>query len=124
MSVDVVCRAMLLTVLFSALLPGWIASKVKAVAPALPTASPTVVVPAANDGLPRAPGASIALSSAEKQSTGRPGGGKKKKKKKTTVSLNVAGSTAAPDTDNDVESAKRVAGSKSVKKRFVRAFGH
>jgi hypothetical protein len=100
---------------------GWIASKVKEVAPALPTASPTVVVPPINDGLPKAPGAANGIASVEKQTTRRRVRGKKKT---TTASSNVAGSTAAPDNEPEGGAAKRAAPLKSVRKRSVRALGH
>lgn len=100
---------------------GWIASKVKEVTPALPPASPPVVVSPSSDGSPKAPGAANGIASVEKLTTRSRG---RKKKKTTTVSSNVAGSTAAPDNEAEDGAAKRAAPLKSVRKRSVRALGH
>lgn len=67
-------------VIFAIVVIGWIASKVKEVTPVMPTASPSVAnSPMTNDGLPKAPGASLINS--DKQTSRR----KSRKPKKTTT---------------------------------------
>jgi hypothetical protein len=99
---------------------GWIASKVKEVAPVLPQASPTMPSPLVNDGLPRVPTASMISVNGDKLATRRRG----RNRKKTTTASNSVGSTDAPDADADAgegNSSKREKSSKRTRKRSVRA---
>lgn len=96
---------------------GWIVSKVKAVAPALPANDATTSNPSINEGLPKAPGGSMGIPSAEQATTKR----RRNRTKPTPSSL--TGSTAAPTKDDDDEgSSKGDDSSKAIVKRFIRAF--
>ncbi len=95
----------------------WIASKVKAVTPALPAGN---VAPSVNDGVPKVAGGSMAVQSGEKQTTKRRRRGSKK-----TTKAKIVTTTAAPkkdgegssngDDDDDDDNAK------TILKRFIRA---
>ncbi|CAF3776043.1 unnamed protein product [Rotaria socialis] len=100
---------------------GWIYSKAKGAAPALPAnpaegdADTTTPISSANDELPKVAGDSMAVP-AEENATGKP---RKNKRKKTTSGGSSASSSAAPTNKND-GSASGADTLKSVKKRLIR----
>lgn len=89
----------------------WIASKVKAVTPAVSTAD----TPAPeNDGLPKIPGGSMGIPNEVQSTTRRRKGGRKK----VTVP-GLIGSTIAPENDDD-GSSKGEDAPKSIRKRLIK----
>jgi len=93
----------------------WIASKVKAVTPALPAGNVVPSNPSVNDGVPNAAGGSVPIQSGGKQTT--------KRRRKKTTKAKIVSTTAAPpkkdgegsDDDDDDD------GAAAIVKRFIRA---
>jgi hypothetical protein len=71
----------------------WIASKVKAVAPVLPSGDATTVSPSVNNELPKVPGGSMAIPGEDKPSTKRRGHGRRKTKTTPATTTNSAASS-------------------------------
>ena len=98
----------------------WIASKVKAVAPAIPTAAPTSTIPSANNPGAKGSGGSMIIPGGERLSTKRRG---HRKKPKTTPSPPLVTTTASGN-DDEAESSNGGAGegeTKAAIKRVIRA---
>lgn len=103
-----------------ALILAWIASKVKAVAPAIPTAAPTTSIPSVNSPGAKPAGGSMIIPGGERLSTKRRG---HRKKPKTTPSP-PAVTTTASNNDDDAGSANGGAGEDETKaaiKRVIRS---
>lgn len=88
----------------------WIASKVKAVTPAVSTGDSAA---SDNDGLPKIPGGSMGIPNEVQPTTKR----RKGSRKKVTPS-SLTGSTIAPENDDD-GSSKGEDASKSRRKRLI-----
>jgi hypothetical protein len=95
---------------------GWIVSKVKAVAPALPAAEATTPIPSVNDGSPKAIVGPVAIPSGEKPITKRPRGRGRKK----PTNPNIAGTTPSSKTNDDDDDEVSNAEKPSLK-RVLRA---
>ncbi|CAF2691627.1 unnamed protein product [Rotaria sp. Silwood2] len=94
----------------------WIYSKVKAVAPALPSADVTTSIPSISDELPKVAGGSMAIPGGEKLTSKR----RKFRPKTTATTAPVpVSSTVAPKNEDD-GSTKEADTSKAVIKRFIR----
>lgn len=93
----------------------WIASKVKAVAPALPAGDSTVQSPPDNSGLPNAGGGSMAIPGEVQPAPTR------RKSKKKPAKVTPAGPIVVPASDDD-GSSKGEDTLKSLLKRSIRAF--
>ncbi len=90
----------------------WIASKVKAVTPALPAGEPNAI----DSGSVKTTGGSMSIPAEVQSTPKRRKGGRKK-----PTTANIAGSTIAPTNDDD-GSSKGEDAAKSLIKRFIHAF--
>jgi hypothetical protein len=95
----------------------WIVSKVKAVAPVLPSGDATTVIPVMADPLTKVSGGSMAIPSANKLTTKRSGKGRRK----TTTLASIASETATPSIEEELEIPNGDDAAKAAIKRVIRA---
>ncbi|CAF0836419.1 unnamed protein product [Rotaria sordida] len=108
-------------IIFAIVVIAWIGSKVKAVAPVLPSGGVTTAIPSANNDLPKAPDGLVDIPGSDKPSTKRRG---RTSRKKTTVALVTTTSSvvvAVPSNDNEQEQSNTEDAAKAAIKRVIRA---
>ncbi|CAF3472839.1 unnamed protein product [Rotaria sp. Silwood1] len=106
-------------IIFAIVVIAWIGSKVKSVAPVLPSGGVTTTIPSVNNGLPKVPGGSMNVASGDRPSTkrrfrtGRP---------KTTPTISLTTSPVVTSSnDDEQEQSNTEDAAKAAIKRVIRA---
>jgi hypothetical protein len=97
----------------------WIASKVKAVAPVLPSGGTTTVIPSMNNAIAKGSGGSMGVPIVEKITTRRRA--HSRKKPTTTTLATVVIKTTASSNEDEQDSPDNEKAAKAAIKRVVRA---
>ncbi|CAF3499156.1 unnamed protein product [Rotaria sp. Silwood1] len=107
-------------IIFAIVVIAWIGSKVKSVAPVLPSGGVTTTIPSVNNGLPKVPGGSMNVASGDRPSTkrrfrtGRP-------KTTPTISLTTTSPVVTSSNDDEQEQSNTEDAAKAAIKRVIRA---
>ncbi|CAF3469049.1 unnamed protein product [Rotaria sp. Silwood1] len=107
-------------IIFAIVVIAWIGSKVKSVAPVLPSGGVTTTIPSVNNGLPKVPGGSMNVASGNRPSTkrrfrtGRP-------KTTPTISVTTTSPVVTSSNDDEQEQSNTEDAAKAAIKRVIRA---